>query len=65
MTPTVSYNLGPAAHLERERPTVDDLERAAVHALRRGDRRRAAAYTLLVEHRLEAAQRAARRDAAA
>jgi hypothetical protein len=60
MTPTeLRYNLGPAADLARERPTVADLQRARLHALRQGDRRRAGAYALLVERRLEAAQRAA------
>ena len=53
------YNLGPAAELEYERPSVADLQRARVHALRAGDRRRAAAYAALVERRLRAAQRAA------
>jgi hypothetical protein len=57
---SLSYDLGRAAGLERERPTVADLQRAQAHALRRGDRRRAAVYGLLVENRIEAAQRAAR-----
>jgi hypothetical protein len=36
-----------------------DLQRARAHALRSGDRRRAAVYALLVDHRVRAAQRAA------
>jgi hypothetical protein len=59
MTSTRIYNLGPAAELERERPSVADLQRARLHALQSGDRRRAAAYAALVERRVEAAQRAA------
>jgi hypothetical protein len=38
---------------------VADLQRAQAHALRGGDRRRAAAYGLVVRHRVEAAQEAA------
>jgi hypothetical protein len=49
----------PPTPLAIERPTVTDLQRAQLHALRRGDRRRAAAYALLVERRVTAAQRAA------
>jgi hypothetical protein len=60
MPPTTRiYNAGPAVDLDDERPTLADLQRAAVHALRRGDRRRAAAYALLVDHRVRDAQRAA------
>jgi hypothetical protein len=36
-----------------------DLQRARAHALRSGDKRRAAAYALVVDRRLRAAQRAA------
>jgi hypothetical protein len=53
------YNLGPAASLAHERPSVADLQRARVHALRAGDRRRAGAYAALVDRRVRAAQRAA------
>jgi hypothetical protein len=53
------YNLGPAASLERERPSVADLQRARMHALRAGDRRRAGVYAALQEQRVHAAQRAA------
>jgi hypothetical protein len=56
-----TYELGRAGDLDRERPTVADLQRAQIHALRRGDRRRAAAYALVVNRRIEIAQR----DAAA
>ena len=60
MTPLErTYNLGPAKSLFRERPTVADLQRARLHALRVGDRRRAAAYAALVERRLRSAQNAA------
>src|SRR3954451_22364787 len=45
------YNLGPAGSLADERPSVADLQRARLHALRAGDRRRAAAYAALVERR--------------
>jgi hypothetical protein len=61
---TRTYQLGRAGDLARERPTMGDLQRARLHALRAGDRRRAAAYALLVEHRVEAAQRAAASEAA-
>jgi hypothetical protein len=54
-----TYQLGPAGGLARERPSMADLQRARAHALRSGDRRRAAAYALVVEHRVRAAQRAA------
>jgi hypothetical protein len=53
------YDLGPARDLDRERPSVADLQRARAHALRSGDQRRAAAYALIVDRRLRAAQRAA------
>ena len=53
------YNLGPAGSLSEERPSVADLQRARVHALRAGDTRRAAAYAALVERRVRAAQDAA------
>jgi hypothetical protein len=60
----LSYDLGHAADLDRERPSIIDLQRAQLHALRAGDRRRAAAYALVVQRRVEAAQRAARPAAA-
>ena len=53
------YDLGPAGSLADERPSVADLQRARMHALRAGDSRRAAAYAVLVERRVRAAQRAA------
>ena len=53
------YELGPAGSLADERPSVADLQRARLHALRAGDVRRAAAYAALVERRVRAAQRAA------
>jgi hypothetical protein len=53
------YNLGQAGELSDERPSVADLQRARVHALRAGDMRRAAAYAALVERRVRAAQSAA------
>jgi hypothetical protein len=56
---THTYELGPAGDLDRERPSMADLQRARAHALRSGDARRAAAYALLVDHRVRAAQRAA------
>jgi hypothetical protein len=56
---SLSYDLGRAADHDPERPSVADLQRAQAHALRRGDRRRAAAYGLLVDRRIQAAQRAA------
>jgi len=58
-----TYKLGPASEVTRERPTVADLQRAQLHALRRGDRRRAAAYAAVVRRRVELAQRAAGRAA--
>jgi len=54
-----AYNLGPAGDLADERPSVADLQRARMHALRAGDMRRAAAYAVLVERRVRAAQAAA------
>jgi hypothetical protein len=53
------YNMGPAGSLADERPSVADLQRARMHALRAGDTRRAAAYAALVERRVRAAQTAA------
>lgn len=53
------YNLGPADALADERPSIPDLQRARVHALRAGDTRRAAAYGALVDRRVRAAQAAA------
>jgi hypothetical protein len=54
------YDLGPARDLDAERPTITQLQRAQAHALRAGDFRRANAYALVVRHRLDAVQRAAR-----
>jgi hypothetical protein len=54
-----TYNLGPAGSLADERPSVADLQRARIHALRAGDMRRAAAYAALVDRRVRAAQAAA------
>jgi hypothetical protein len=59
MNSTRIYELGRAGELAAERPSMGDLQRARVRALRSGDSRRAAAYSLLVERRLRAAQRAA------
>jgi hypothetical protein len=59
MNSSLTYALGPARDLDRERPTVMDLQRAQAHAVRSGDRRRAAAYALVIAQRVEAAQRAA------
>ena len=58
MNTTLRHNLGPASDLDAVRPTTLELQRAQLHALRRGDRRRAAAYGLVVQHRLRAAQQA-------
>ena len=58
---TLHYDLGRAGTLKAEQPTIAQLQRAALHALERGDRRRAAAYMLVVRHRIEEAQAAARR----
>jgi hypothetical protein len=63
-TTSRTYDLGPARDLDTERPSMADLQRARAHALRSGDRRRAAVYALLVDSRLRAAQRAAVREAA-
>jgi hypothetical protein len=60
-----TYDLGPAGDLDRERPSMADLQRARAHALHSGDARRAAAYGLLVDSRVRAAQRAAARREAA
>ena len=54
-----TYDLGPARDLDRERPSMADLQRARAHALHAGDGRRAAVYGLLVDRRVRAAQRAA------
>lgn len=54
----LTYELGHARALDRERPTTADLQRAQAHALRRGDRRRAAAYELVIMRRMEIAQSA-------
>jgi hypothetical protein len=58
-TALLTYSLSPAHDLDRERPTVADLQRARAHALRAGDRRRAAAYTLVISRRVDHAQRQA------
>jgi hypothetical protein len=47
-----------------DRPSISDLQRARIHALRSGDRRRAAAYALVVRERVTAAQEAARHEVA-
>jgi hypothetical protein len=57
------YDLGRARDLDAERPTLADLQRARAHALRGGDRRRAAAYGLVIARRIEIAQADARADA--
>ena len=54
-----SYELGPARDVMALRPSVADLQRAQLHALRAGDRRRALAYGKLVERRVAEAQRRA------
>jgi hypothetical protein len=55
----ITYKLGPADDLAQERPTIADLQRAQVHALHDGDRRRAAAYAMVVQRRIAKAQAAA------
>jgi hypothetical protein len=55
----ITYKLGPAHDLAGTRPTIADLQRAQIHALHAGDRRRAAAYALVVERRIAKAQAAA------
>src|SRR3712207_7391323 len=50
-----------ARSLQAERPTIAQLQRAALHALERGEPRRAAAYMAVVRHRVEEAQADARR----
>jgi hypothetical protein len=52
----LQYELGPAKTLAAERPSIAELQRAQAHALAAGDRRRAAAYALVVRRRIEAAQ---------
>jgi hypothetical protein len=42
----------------RQRPTMIDLQRAQMAALRSGDRRRVAAYQAMIFRRLEEAQAA-------
>ena len=65
MTPTtLHHNLGRAADLDAERPTIADLQRAQAHALAAGDRRRAAAYALVIRKRVSDAQTAALPNAA-
>jgi hypothetical protein len=60
MTPSShTYDLGPARDLDRERPSMADLQRARAHALHSGDRRRVAVYSLLIDRRVRVAQRAA------
>ncbi len=58
-TTLLTCNLGYARDLDRERPTVADLQRAQAHALHDGDRRRAAAYALVISRRIDAAQHTA------
>jgi hypothetical protein len=53
---TLTYELGPARHLDAVRPTIAELQRAQAHALETGDARRAAAYALVVRRRIECAQ---------
>jgi hypothetical protein len=60
-TTTLHYELGAAGTLAAERPSIAQLQRAALHALERGDRRRATAYMLVVRRRIEDAQADARR----
>jgi hypothetical protein len=55
----ITYRLGQADDLGDERPTIADLQRAQIHALHEGDRRRAAAYALVVQRRIAKAQAAA------
>lgn len=57
MSPT--YELGPAHDVMALRPSIADLQRAQLHALRAGDRRRALAYGKLVERRVAEAQQQA------
>lgn len=57
--PTLTYSLGRSIDLDRERPSVADLQRAQAHALRDGDRRRAAAYAIVIRRRLDEAQQLA------
>jgi hypothetical protein len=65
MNANAPYELGRGGDLNHERPTVADLQRAQIHALHLGDRRRAAAYGLVVQRRVELAQEAASREIAA
>jgi hypothetical protein len=55
----LTYNLGYARDLDRERPTLADLQRAQAHAIRDGDRRRAAAYAVVIRRRIDLAQQRA------
>jgi len=59
---TIAYL--PARAVEDARPTLADLLRARARVLRDGDRRRAAAYELVIRHRVARAQAAARADGA-
>jgi hypothetical protein len=61
---TLHHNLGRAADLDAERPTIADLQRAQAHALAAGDRRRSAAYAAVIRHRVRQAQSAALGEAA-
>jgi hypothetical protein len=54
-----TYELGPARDLDRERPSVMELQRAQARAVRAGDLRRAAAYALVIARRVRIAQRRA------
>ena len=61
---TLHHNLGRARDLGAERPTIAQLQRAQAHALTAGDGRRAAAYALVIRHRVREAQSAAVANAA-
>ena len=54
-----TFDLGPARDVVALRPSIADLQRAQLHALQAGDRRRALAYGKLVERRVAEAQRRA------
>jgi hypothetical protein len=59
MRPMKTYELGPARDVTALRPSIAELQRAQLHALKSGDRRRALAYGKLVERRVSEAQRRA------
>jgi hypothetical protein len=58
-TKSLNYDLGPAREVAAERPSIAELQRARAYALQQGDARRAAAYGLVVRHRIRTAQAAA------